>query len=305
MSIAATTAEATPKAAPKKMGVKTTTAVATKTAAPKADQIEGESIVQPVQDMIKDTVKEIENTKESKAFDTVPRLLNDIDQDYFKLGGYLSLIQNQGWFMSKGFETFKAWVEAESGLQYRKAIYLVAIYNGLSNSGVDWEKVKHLGWTKLKELASILTPENVDHWAAVAGELNVLQLIEHIRQATAAPKIEGEAATSDTTAKTVVTMTFKLHEDQKATVRDALAKAKHETGTDVDSVALEAICIDFLGGESVLKAQPTLKEFLSKVSAEEALNMISELHPDLDISVGVPDDGTEGTAQEVDPSAAE
>ena len=239
------------------------------------------------EDMIVKTAHEMENLKEDRAFTLVPKLLDNIDHDYFRLGGVLSKVQAEGWFMNKGHETFRAFVEAECGIQYRKGMYLIEIYNGLVESGVAWDQVKHLGWTKLKELANILSPENVEAWVGVAENLTVLQLIEHIKEST-----KGENASNSpektTKASDTTTMTFKVHSDQKATIREALDKAKHESGTEFDSVALEAIALDFLGGESKLKTQPTLKELMAGKSAEEVLEAFGEAFPDVTLEATLP-----------------
>lgn len=253
-------------------------------------ETEGQNIVS--EDIIVKTAHEIENLKEEKAFKLVPQLLDNIDHDYFRLGGVLSVIQAQGWYMDKGFENFRAFVESSCGIQYRKAMYLVQIYNGLVESGVEWSKVGHLGWTKLKELSSILTPENVDEWVGIAENMTVLQLQEHIKAQTAGVA-KGESsekgeAVEGAAAKTT-TMTFKLHEDQKQTIREALDKCKHETGTEHDSVALEHIALDYLGGESKLKTVPTLKELMTGKTAEEVLNVFGEVFPDVTLEATLPE----------------
>ncbi len=231
-------------------------------------------------DMIVQTAKEVENLKADKAFQMVPALLDNIDHDYFRLGGVLAVIQSNGWYQDKGHETFRAFVEAECGLQYRKAMYLVQIYNSLVESGIAWDKVKHLGWTKLKELANILSPENVDEWVSLAENVTVLQLQEYIKEATKGESAGDSPEVAADPSKTT-TMTFKLHADQKATVREALDKAKHETGSEFDAVALEAICIDFLGATSKLKAIPSLQELMKGKSAEEVLEAFGEIFPDV------------------------
>lgn len=261
-------------------------AVTTANTLPAADTTDAESLTKAPVDLIQDTVHEIENVKEQKAFTLVPQLLNDIDHDYFRLGGYLSKIQNEGWFMEKGYETFKSYVESDCGIQYRKAMYLIQIYNGLVASGVSWADVKHLGWTKLKELAAILTPDNVGEWAALAENMTVMALQEHIKASTAAPNSDGPIA-DDSAAQAVTTMTFKVHADQKTTVREALDKAKHEVGTEFDAVALEAIAMNYLGGESKIKNLPTLAELMKGKSAEEVLGIFGDIFPEVELSASL------------------
>lgn len=256
--------------------------------AEKVDTSEAQTV--KADDLIVQTAHEVENLKEEKAFKMVPQLLDSSAQSDFKLGGVLSVIQHQGWYMDRGYENFRAYVESECGLNYRKAMYLIAIYNGLVESGVKWEQVKHLGWTKLKELASILTTENVADWVAKAEEMTVLQLQEYIKAQSAGTATADEpTAAKQAQAKKTTTMTFKLHEDQKATVKEALAKAKHETGTDVDTVALEHICLDFLGGQSKLAKMPTLEEMMKGKSAEEVLSAFGEVFPDVEITATLPE----------------
>ena len=238
-------------------------------------------------DLIVTTVHEIENMKEDKAFKLVPQLLNDIDHDYFRLGGVLAVIQAQGWFMDKGYENFRAYVESECGIKYRKACYLIEIYNGLVASGVEWEKVKSLGWTKLREIAKHLTPENTDEWVERATAMKTLQLQAYIAELTAAPAADGKVI--EGSGSKVTTMTFKLHEDQKVTVREALDKCKHETGTEHDSVALEHIALDYLGGESKIKSMPSLAELMKGKSAEEVLGVFGEVFPEVELSATLPE----------------
>ena len=246
-------------------------------------------------DLIVNVAHQVENLKEEKAFKLVPQLLDSIDKDYFMLGGVLSSIQAQGWYMDKSYENFRAYVETECGIQYRKAMYLISIYNGLVNSGVSWSKVSDLGWTKLKELAGILSPENVDEWVGYAKDMTTLQLQEYIKQKSANAVAGGDAPTTQTAAKvdeikkSVTTMTFKVHPDQKETVKAALDKAKHETGTTVDTVALEHIALDFLSGTK-LKSLPTLKELMTGKSAEEVLEVFGEVFPNVALEATLPDE---------------
>jgi hypothetical protein len=257
----------------------------------KADTSEGQTV--EMDDLIVQVAHQVENLKEEKAFKLVPQLLDSIDKDYFMLGGVLASIQAQGWYMDKSYENFRAYVESECGIAYRKAMYLISIYNGLVNSGVAWAKVASLGWTKLKELAGILTPENVDEWVGYAKDMTTLQLQEFIKQKSANTVAGGDAPTTQTKAKveevkkSVTTMTFKLHPDQKETIKSALDKAKHETGTEVDTVALEHIALDFLAGTK-LKNVPTLKELMSTKSAEEVLEVFGEVFPDVTLEATLP-----------------
>ena len=244
--------------------------------APKSGTVE-----KPGEDVLSDLVHEIENLKEHEAREAVQALNEETEMTLFKLGGVLSVIQANGWYAPYG--TFREYVEKELGMHYRKATYWVAIYNHLAESKVPWEKVKHLGWSKLKEIAPVMTLENVDEWVKIAEGQTLLQLIETVKSHKQKdnPKLIGDEA-----SKPVSTMTFKVHEDQKETIKAAIAKAKEQSSTTVDTVALEYICLDFLGGQ-------TMSQRLKKMGLEAALEALEKAFPNTNISVEIEEAGDE------------
>ena len=226
-------------------------------------------------DVRQDMVHEIENLKEPKAHALITELMEETEVTFFRLGGILSVIQANGWYQP--FASFREFVEQKHGLSYRKAIYWIEIYNRLSNSGIPWGKVKDVGWTKLQIIASVLTTENVDEWVTVAGAQNTLTLTETVKNAKAAANGAG-GSIEDQTSKTVTTMTFKVHSDQKAIIDAAIDKAKKVSGTVVSTAALEFIAQDYLGSQ-------TLVQRAKSVGAEAWLKAAETAFPGLTIEV--------------------
>lgn len=246
-------------------------------------------------DLIVDIVHTVENLKEKEARDLVIQLREGAEFTFFKLGGVLSIIQANGWFEPYG--SFRDYVEKEHGINYRRAMYWIAIYNGIVESGVPWSKVKHLGWTKLKEIVPVLTTENVNHWVKIAEQQTTLQLIETVKNSQKKNEIEGGGAEQQ--AKTVTTKTFKVHDDQKATIEAAIEKAKGVSQTSADTVALEYICLDYLNGVSSKVVDVDVKAvFKAKLEkhqgdAEEALKEIfaalETVFPKVNLTVEIED----------------
>lgn len=237
----------------------------------KTGEIVGEN---PLLDMVHD----IENTKEQDAVAEIAKLMEETEVRSFRIGGLLSLVQANGWYQP--FASFREFVETKYGIGYRKAIYWIEIYNRLSNSGIPWEKVKDLGWTKLQIIAVVLTPENVEEWVSVAKSQNTVTLIETVKNAKAK---NAQQAITDDSSKTVTTMSFKVHTDQKATIDAAIEKAKSQSGTAAGTVALEFICLDFLGGAS-------LSERLKKAGPEAAFKAIEAAFPSYNVEVTMPEE---------------
>lgn len=249
-------------------------------------------------DPLTDLAFQCENLTREKAEALVPKLLEDINRTYFHLGGTLSVVYSSDWWKESGADTFKDYVETTFNLSYRKARYLIRLYDDLVESGCSWESFKNLGWGKVKDLASVVTPETVDEWVEKAEALTGVQLQETVAEFKKAQggdgKEDGKAVKDSVTS----TMSMKLHPDQKTTVRQAIDHAKKAYGTEYDAVALEAICMSYLSGEKVT-AKPTkvsLKDVIQKAGALKTLETFDKVYPNWVIEVMPPesvDDGKE------------
>ena len=169
---------------------------------------------------------------------------------------------------------------------------------------MPWEKVAQLGWSKLREIAPVLTLGNVDHWVALAKKQNHVQLVESVKAA------QGKKGTPDQ----VSTVSFYPDVDQRAKISAAINKAKVDANTGSSSVALEYICLDFLGGQTLAQrlksADPAtvgtaikqafgenkdaLAAIMGAIGIEKALNAVSDAAPTLNITVEVIDPDEEG-----------
>lgn len=236
-------------------------------------------------DLLIQIVQEVSALSAEEALSAVPNLMNNADENYFRLGGVLSLIQTNKFFESEGFETFKLFVEQKLGIPYRKAMYWIQIYDSLVESGVSWNKVKDVGWTKLKDLASILTVDNVDEWVKRAESMTTLQLQEAIAKAKAGILPSSGLTPEDDKPSEVTTFTVKVHALQKVTIREALDKAKTESGTEFDGVALENVCLYYLSGGALKPA--SLADFLKKHTPEDALLAFETVYPDLEVTAKI------------------
>ncbi len=230
-------------------------------------------VTKPGEDVLSDLIHEIETMKEKQARELVTELSEQTEVTFFKLGGVLSVIQANGWY--EPYASFREFVEKEHGLHYRKATYWVGIYNSLAESKVPWSKVAHLGWTKLKEIASVITLDNVDKWVEIAQGQTTLQLIETVKAHLAK---DTQKSLGDQSSKTVTTKTFKVHDEQREVIEAALEKAKGETGTAVDTVALEHICGDYLSSQ-------TMPQRLKSMGIEAALEALEKAFPNAQIEV--------------------
>lgn len=251
------------------------------TAAPETVAVGKKSTTKGTGNLIAEIAAEVEGLTKTKALNMAASLADNIESNYFKLGGVLKIIYDNSWF--EGFETFGLFVFEKFGFQERKAKYLMEIYTELVTKQIPWEKVHHLGWTKLKDLAKVLTLENVDEWVAKAEKVTVIELQAMLKAST---PTNGE--TSAKTKDDVTTVKFKLKADQLETVNSALNKAKAELGTEYDNVALENIMAGYLGGSvSAASGGASLEDQMKAAGWEKVLETFGELFPEIDIQVTV------------------
>lgn len=274
MSETNTVAETTPAAPPP--------VEQAQTAAPQEQKTKAAALKQKATgDLLHDIAAEVEQMGKQKAQNRAVKLSEDIDRNSFELGGVLRVILKNGWF--EGHESFGVYCMNTFGFQERKARYLIEIYEKLVEAGIPWEKVKDLGWTKLKDIARFLTKDNVDEWVEKASKLTVIELQKMLKEGTT------EAAGDAKTTSDSVTFKVKLHTDQLEIVQSALAKAKAETNTEHDNVALERIAAGYLGGTVTAAKVPDLKELMNGAGWEAVLNAFGECFPQVNLEVTVPE----------------
>jgi len=230
-------------------------------------------------DLISLTSNEVENLDALHARTLAVELNDQEGFTDFKLGGVLTVINENHWYADYGYETFKDYVENEHGLKYRKAMYMVGIYTNLVEAQVEWENVKDVGWSKLKEIAPLLTQDNVDEWTKRANEMSKLQLIQYISDMK-----KGEA--NEEEASSMTTLTFKLHADQKEDIKEGLEQAKAQWGTEYDAVALHHLVMAYVSG-GLGKQKVDVKEVLKQAGPKKILDLFDKVFPDIVIDVSI------------------
>lgn len=99
------------------------------------------------------------------------RLVERQDRDDFTLGGVLSHIQRYNLHCTLGYSgtsDFQQYIEQELGVKYRKARYLISIYECFSKLGLDEQRLSAMGWSKAKELVRVVNKDNFDALADFA-----------------------------------------------------------------------------------------------------------------------------------------
>lgn len=194
---------------------------------------------------IMQVAQDIESLKDQSEIETeISTLLASEGMNDFRLGGLMLKLLEVGTFPDNS--TFKDYIGQRWGLKYRKARYLIELYNGLLKSGIAWEAVAGIGWSKVITLLPVLTKENVADWVEKAKQYNNDTL-----QATVKAALAGEGGANpkdaDLQASKLKTLTFGVGPDQEELIKEAVDHAMQVGQTEHKGVALELICTEYLG----------------------------------------------------------
>lgn len=220
--------------------------------------------------------------------DKLKSLVLDVDSNYMTLAKLLYEVwvapasgdsHREPIYITWGYNSYKDWVEAELGIDYKKAQRLKRIWYRLEieMKELDPELKRRIiacGWTKVREVIKVLTLQNAQEWAEKAERLNYLELMKSVKEykSTLLDFYEPETMTKDSDTSPFPTPEPKIHYERFALFKDqldnlwaALHQASKLSNKDTKSLNLDLICTDFLATNSFLKLNIDQRaQFLSK-----------------------------------------
>lgn len=212
----------------------------------------------PEENPIMLVAQEIEGLTDQASIESeITTLLSSEGMNDFRLGGLMQKLLAVGTFPDNS--SFKDYIGQRWGLKYRKARYLIELYNGLLKSGVSWEVVAGIGWSKVITLLPVLTPENAEEWVEKAKQYNNDTL-----QATVKAALAGDGGVNpkdaDLEQSKLKTLTFGVGPDQEELIKEAVEHAMQVGKTEHKGVALELICTEYLGNTTSQTSAPAPKK---------------------------------------------
>jgi hypothetical protein len=229
-------------------------------------------------DPLRRVIDEIDGLDEQEALAAVGKLTRQSEAALFRLGGVLARLETRGW--RKAYPSFKAFVEAEHEISHRAARRWMALYRRLADSGINWEQAQTIGWGKLQEIAGVLTRDNVEEWIVLASQNTTPRLI---RIVAARKKAGAQLGIEHKPAAVMTRMSFRLHAGQRGAVQAAIEKAKAQAGAQAPAAALEAICANYVSGE-------TLQHEAKAMGLEACLRVIEAAYPNAKLKVAFVED---------------
>jgi hypothetical protein len=177
-----------------------------------------------------------------------------IEENYLRLAKLLSEAYHKDFYQEWQFKDFREYCEAELDIQYRKAMYLVDIWDKVKSLNLSPAKVAKLGWSKMKDIASVMTKENAKDWMDKAEKMTTRDLTEAVKIS----RVQDASARG--TIPHIVTMTFRMGESEHNVVSEALEECKKLCESESPVVALEMICQDWLEMKGVSPTRTSLDD---------------------------------------------
>ena len=230
-----------------------------------------------------------------------------LEFQHLRMGVLLSHMQSSELYLTLGYATLRDYIVDRTGMQYRKAMFLLSNANAVKELGIPPAHLKGVSWSALRYIVQVMDKDNYKKWLEAAQNLTHVALIEEIRQAKAEaagalpkPLAEGEEKPKPQSKL------FNLFPDQKASVEAAIEKAKAEGHVESTGAALDLIAASYTGkpptDSSVSSVMPDtttegLINVFSKMNADMGydglmviLAAIEVVWPDVDMSVELPTD---------------
>lgn len=203
-----------------------------------------------------------------------------IDDSYFELAGLLFRAFDLGAHQAWGYTKWKDYIEEELGMSIRKAQFLMSIWNWfyieIKDKNVR-EKIKGIGWTKVKEMVGVVDESNIDEWAEKAKNENATDFAKACREVKGGGTGSDCSTENNNESESIKKLTFTLMGDQYNSVDDALNLAKEMTDSDKSGNLITLICVDFLTSNIFAQSKKDeMRElFLSKIEDLMDINIIA------------------------------
>lgn len=182
-------------------------------------------------------------------------LVRRVEETYLDLGDVLLQITESKAHRTLGYrddlQGYQEFLACELGLKYRKARYLIGIAEMVRDCGLDREEVGSIGWSKVKEIAG-------------ASKESVQGLIELAKTSTLSEVSKAAKLAKGRTARTKVTVSARLWEDEAEIVSDAISAAI-ECGAEDESQALMMIAVEWMTHAAQRASDIPLEAFLAVI----------------------------------------
>jgi len=180
-------------------------------------------------------------------------LRNALERGYMKLAKLLSEVRHQELYVKWGFTTFADYLDKELGFDERKAEHLINIWDKVKGFKLDEERIKKIGWTKMRQITPVLTEKNSKDLINKAEKLSARSLGEKIKSLRAIEKTPPQ-----------ILLKLPLEDSEYRIIMDAIEEAKKLTKQSA-SQALQMVCLDWMEDKGARPELASLEDHIKYV----------------------------------------
>jgi hypothetical protein len=208
---------------------------------------------------------------------------DSIDTARWTLAEALYEVHDKTVYRLWGYSSWEQYVESEVGMTVRTAHYLTSIHGWfsvdlakkLSSEKMDElrERLRKLGWTKVRSLVRIADAENVSEWVDRAEKMSSADLEETVKRELKSLSGEGGSGPTEVFKK----KNFKLVDEQLQTVDQALEMAGGIADSEKPGHLLQLICQDFISTNMAGKEDGRTHKgrYLDKIGAVFGVKLVA------------------------------
>ena len=199
------------------------------------------------------TRKKVDRRKEIKV-----DLANE-RESWYKVAVNLSEIYHSGMYVGWGFDKFELYAETDLDLNYRTAMYRVQMGDAILATGVTKAQLAGIGWTKFKEMSSLLnsetSPEELKKILEDTKDLTFRETQDYVK----AKRLKKEIVSQ------TVKFQFSFIDEQAELVNEVLDTVCALIDTENKNLALEYVLTEWQ-----MNHNPELKErIMANIHVEE------------------------------------
>ena len=174
------------------------------------------------------TVDQIKQLDGDAVLEAAVNLVEANSHNQYQLGGVLAHIYSAGLFKRLGYDgkrAFANYLDEKLGMNYRKAMYLIDLYETFTRLGVSEERLATIGWSKAKEFISAATPDNIDTLIEYAATHTRNEVVDFV-------KSEMVDASDGSNRVEMTKFSFSVTKEAAANIEAGLATAKSQCNSD-------------------------------------------------------------------------
>jgi hypothetical protein len=184
-----------------------------------------------------------------------------IETRYVDLAALLSEAYHKTYYKDWGFEEgiggWKDYCAKELDTHYRKSMYYIEIHDKIKALDLSPKDLVGIGWSKMKEIVSVMTTKNAEAWLKKACELSVRDLTEQCKL------IRRKKGNIKDDRPSITTMKLTMEDSEARIITDATTEAKAMQNSDNTVAALVMICQDWQEAKGVTPQVATLEDHVA------------------------------------------